>query len=124
MVGLSGVLGRSVFLSAAIAVLALSAGCGGKGSADYSTAMQKVNDLFSQAMAEDRAASDSAKDPATACTTYKSAADKLAQAAKIMSDLPPPDAETARAVGWTQASDTMKTQKAHLDSAISKSCGT
>jgi hypothetical protein len=121
MVGVSGCL-KTGGAIAALAILA--AGCGGKGGADYSTAMQKVNDLFSQAMAEDRAASDSAKDPATACTTYKSAADKLAQAAKIMSDLPPPDADTARTVGWTTASDTMKTQKAHLESAISKSCGT
>lgn len=107
----------------AVASLALlAAGCGGKSTAEYSTAMQKVNDLFAQAMAEDRAATDSAKNPATACTTYKSAADKLAKAAKIMSDLPPPDAETARSVGWTTASDTMKTQQAHLEKSINQSC--
>jgi hypothetical protein len=120
---LTGLMKRSAACGAAISMALLAAGCG-KGSADYSTAMGKVNDLFAQAMAEDRAASDSAKDPATACTTYKSAQGKLDQAAKIMADLPPPDAETARSVGWTTASDTLKTQKAHLDSAIAKSCGT
>jgi hypothetical protein len=114
--------GHSIGAAGLLALLAAS--CGGESTAEYSTAMQKVNDLFAQAMAEDRAASDSAKNPATACSTYKSAADKLAQAAKIMADLPAPDAQTARSVGWTTASDTMKTQQAHLESAIAKSCGT
>ena len=120
----SGFLMRGAAVGAVFWLAITAAGCGGKSTAEYSTAMQKVNDLFSQAMAEDRAASDSAKNSATACSTYKSAADKLAQAAKIMADLPPPDADTARSVGWTTASDTMKTQQAHLDSAIAKSCGT
>jgi sortase (surface protein transpeptidase) len=119
---ISGILNRSAMVAAAGSLMLSAAGCGGKSTAEYSTAMQKVNDLFAQAMAEDRAASDSAKNPVTACSTYKSAADKLAQAAKIMGDLPAPDSETARSVGWTTASDTMKTQQAHLDKSIKQSC--
>lgn len=109
-------------ICAALALLA--AGCSGKSTAEYSTAMEKVNALFADAMAEDRAAADSAKDAATACATYKRAADKLAEAAKVMAGLPAPDADTARSVGWTTASDTMKTQQAHLDLSIKQSCAT
>jgi hypothetical protein len=123
MSGESGLAAPTGLRATTLALLMLAASCSEKKPESYhSVAMETVNNLVAQAMTQNRAAAENPGAPATACAAYRHAAEALERAARIMSDMPAPDAGSAGAAGWTTASQTVTTQRARIDQVIQQTC--